>query len=156
MILSMQTGCPKCLSAIDIHPTQAGTFLDCPSCSNHFIVPSYQSLVEAENKRTTKPRSTSDLIFWLAFCLVFGGTAAYFLFQEFAKHFVTASIGSLWVVILWAALVFLYFFPTLKAFQRNHHQAVPIAIINTLLGWTFLAWVICLAWSYSATPNQSR
>jgi len=47
----------------------------------------------------------------------------------------------------------LYFLPTIVAAFRNHPGSVGIFAINFLLGWTFIAWVICLVW---ASSNTSR
>jgi hypothetical protein len=46
-----------------------------------------------------------------------------------------------------ALLLFVYFIPTIFA-SREHHRAVgAIFVINFFLGWTFLGWVIALAWA---------
>lgn len=44
-------------------------------------------------------------------------------------------------------LIFMYFLPAANAYWRGHHNAEPILIINLLLGWTFVGWVVALAWS---------
>jgi hypothetical protein len=41
----------------------------------------------------------------------------------------------------------LYFLPTLIAGYRKHHNGGSILVINLLLGWTFIGWVIALAMS---------
>lgn len=46
--------------------------------------------------------------------------------------------------------IFFYCLPWLIAWARDHHQIGAIAVVNVLLGWTFLGWVISLAWSASA------
>lgn len=48
----------------------------------------------------------------------------------------------------------LYCLPTGIAIYRNHPNGGPIMIINLLLGWTLLGWVIALAWSASAIAHQ--
>jgi hypothetical protein len=47
-------------------------------------------------------------------------------------------------------ILLLYFLPALWAVKRGHHNAGSIFIINLFLGWTVLAWIVCLAWSFSA------
>ena len=47
--------------------------------------------------------------------------------------------------------IFIYFIPVLTALRRGHRAATSIFVVNFFLGWTFVAWVICLAWAYS--PN---
>ncbi len=54
-------------------------------------------------------------------------------------------------IVLFVILFCLYFLPAIIAMVRNHRQVIPIAIINFFFGWTFLGWVVCLAWS--ASPN---
>ena len=44
----------------------------------------------------------------------------------------------------------LYFLPTLIAVKRDHRNMAPIAVINLLLGWSLVGWVIALAWSFSS------
>lgn len=40
----------------------------------------------------------------------------------------------------------LYFLPTIIALANNHHNAVAIFVLNLLLGWTLVGWVIALVW----------
>lgn len=42
----------------------------------------------------------------------------------------------------------LYFAPIVVAFSRRHPHKYPILIVNLFLGWTFVIWVGCLAWSF--------
>ena len=57
------------------------------------------------------------------------------------------NIGAL---ILLALAVLLYCLPMIVAGKRHHHNAMPIFIVNLLLGWTLLGWVFALAWAASA------
>jgi len=45
------------------------------------------------------------------------------------------------------ALLSIYFLPTLIAAFSHHRDIAIIFIINLLLGWTFLGWVVALIWS---------
>lgn len=60
------------------------------------------------------------------------------------------------VLIMFLGLVgfAFYFLPAVVAIVRKHHQIGPIIIVNLLLGWTFLGWVVACAWSLSSTPNN--
>ncbi len=40
-----------------------------------------------------------------------------------------------------------YFLPTLIAWVRTHWGTNSIAVVNLFLGWTFVGWVVCLAWA---------
>jgi hypothetical protein len=42
-----------------------------------------------------------------------------------------------------------YWIPTLIAFVRHHPSAGGIAVLNLLLGWTFIGWVVALVWALS-------
>ena len=53
-----------------------------------------------------------------------------------------------------AAAVALYFLPLLIAVPRNHHNAMAIAALNLLLGWTLLGWIVALIWSLTAVRRD--
>ena len=46
-------------------------------------------------------------------------------------------------------IITLYLLPTIVASFKNHLNTSSITVINIFLGWTFLGWVICLAWAFS-------
>lgn len=50
--------------------------------------------------------------------------------------------------LLLVVLIFaIYFLPTLIAFLRQHKNKLAIFLLNLLLGWTVLGWVVSLVWS---------
>ncbi len=50
--------------------------------------------------------------------------------------------------LLLIVLIFVfYFLPTLIAFLRLHKNKLAIFLLNLLLGWTVLGWVVSLVWS---------
>jgi hypothetical protein len=51
-------------------------------------------------------------------------------------------------------VLFLYFVPTLIAIGREHHDAAAIALVNLLLGWSFLGWLVALVWSFTAVERR--
>lgn len=51
-------------------------------------------------------------------------------------------------------LLAIYFIPLFVAVMREHKNAVPIAVLNTLLGWTFFGWVFALVWSFTSQENK--
>ncbi|MBF5094709.1 superinfection immunity protein [Azospirillum sp. INR13] len=50
----------------------------------------------------------------------------------------------------------LYLIPTWIAAARNHSSAAGVFVINLFLGWTFLGWVVALAWSVSGQHPASN
>ena len=46
-----------------------------------------------------------------------------------------------------AYVALLYLLPAIIGFCRNHRQRFAIAILNVLLGWTVLGWIVALIWS---------
>lgn len=51
--------------------------------------------------------------------------------------------------VLWF-LLWLYFLPSVIAHRRGHPQKTPILLINLLLSFTFIGWVVALVWANSA------
>lgn len=52
--------------------------------------------------------------------------------------------------------LYVYFLPSLVARNRRHHNAFPIAILNTFFGWTGIGWVGALIWAFTSPPPQPR
>ena len=57
-------------------------------------------------------------------------------------------------LIFFVVGVVLYFAPWANARSRKHHQADAIGILNLLLGWTVLGWIVALIWSASAVETK--
>jgi len=43
----------------------------------------------------------------------------------------------------------LYFVPTIVAVTRNIRSQLGVAVLNGLIGWTVIGWIIMLAWAVS-------
>lgn len=54
----------------------------------------------------------------------------------------------------WALMLGLYFLPAIVAAGRGHNSGGAIFLLNLLLGWTVLGWIIALVWA--ATGNVSK
>ncbi len=52
-------------------------------------------------------------------------------------------------VVFVVTSIALYFAPTYIAQGRQHASRIGITVLNVLLGWTVLGWVISLVWAYS-------
>lgn len=51
-------------------------------------------------------------------------------------------------VLIFLVIIFgAYFLPSIIAVRRHKKSAGSIIVINFVFGWTFLGWIICLAWS---------
>ena len=47
-----------------------------------------------------------------------------------------------------------YFAPAIVAQVRNHKSAAAIAVLNILLCWTLLGWIVALVWAFTRNTNQ--
>lgn len=47
----------------------------------------------------------------------------------------------------YCAAIAIYFIPTIAAAHRQHHNTGAILLLNLLLGWTALGWIIALVWA---------
>jgi threonine/homoserine/homoserine lactone efflux protein len=54
---------------------------------------------------------------------------------------------------VWLAAV-LYFLPAAIAVLRPHQSAAAILVLNLLLGWTVLGWIVALIWSFTGAWRQ--
>jgi hypothetical protein len=50
-------------------------------------------------------------------------------------------------MVMMVVILALYLVPTCIAAYREHPSQTPILLVNLLLGWTALGWVIALVWS---------
>lgn len=53
------------------------------------------------------------------------------------------------MAVIFAAAVVVYFMPTVMAAGGGHRSVMGVLVLNLFLGWTFLGWVIALAWACS-------
>ncbi len=59
----------------------------------------------------------------------------------------TNSIAAVFAVIFFLSAICLYFLPSIEASFRKHENMIPVAMLNLLLGWTFIGWVVAYIWS---------
>ncbi len=57
-----------------------------------------------------------------------------------------------WVV----SLLIVYFAPTIVAVLSGHHKASAVAVVNLLLAWTLIGWVVAMAWSVTNPPTRPK
>jgi energy-coupling factor transporter transmembrane protein EcfT len=65
-----------------------------------------------------------------------------------------ALVTAMGVGLFLAILFVPYWVPTIIAFVRKHPSTGGIAALNFFFGWTFVGWVVALAWSLS--DNTAR
>lgn len=63
------------------------------------------------------------------------------------QHSDLNGFGKLMVGVSFITIPLLYLLPTIEAFQRDKTNATSVALVNVLLGWTLLGWVVALVWS---------
>lgn len=52
--------------------------------------------------------------------------------------------------------VALYFLPTIIAWVRAHYNRVAILMLNLLLGWPVVGWIVSLVWSFTNPPPSTH
>lgn len=59
------------------------------------------------------------------------------------------------LLLIYLGLV-IYFIPSLIAYRKNHANINQIFILNLLLGWIFIGWVIALIWAYKKPEEKNE
>lgn len=57
------------------------------------------------------------------------------------------AVDSAWGAIGGLLGLLLYFVPSIVAAARRMKNPAPLVVINVFLGWTFVGWVVALAWA---------
>ncbi len=52
--------------------------------------------------------------------------------------------------------VFVYLLPAIVALWRGHRQTAAILVLNLLLGWSFIGWVVALVWAVTRQSGEGR
>lgn len=130
--------CPKCEYTRKVSDTIVPE-TECPSCGvvyAKFTQP-HRALVPVP---PASPRVTlADRIITVSI-FVIASTGLYA-----ASKWLHSSVGLGFVAL--AALICIYFVPSIVAESRRHRNKNAIFILNLLLGWTFLGWVAALVWA---------
>ena len=90
-----------------------------------------------------KKQSTEPLFIWI--CIV---TAVIGLFLFCVDAFAA--------VVLVPFALFFYYIPTFCAISNNKENSVAIGVLNTLVGWTGLGFIICLVWGLRKDDQQQQ
>jgi Superinfection immunity protein len=62
----------------------------------------------------------------------------------------TGGLGAIFLII---AVPLLYMLPFIVALCRKCKATAAIIIVNIFLGWTFIGWVVALAWAASGATE---
>ena len=54
------------------------------------------------------------------------------------------------LIALLVVALCVYFLPAIIASERRHRERGPIFVLNLLLGWSFVGWVVALVWSLTS------
>ncbi|MDY7549178.1 superinfection immunity protein [Glaciimonas sp. CA11.2] len=61
--------------------------------------------------------------------------------------------GFVLLLLLFAFGVWVYFLPSIKATNLKHPDQKSIFVLNLLLGWLLIPWVIALVWAYKKSTS---
>jgi hypothetical protein len=90
------------------------------------------------------------LFYWFLAAVTLAATPA------FAVSSSGSDIGyALGALVVLAALIAGYFFPSIIAVCRRHHNTLAIFLLNLFLGWSGLGWVGALVWA-ATVPGERR
>jgi hypothetical protein len=64
-------------------------------------------------------------------------------------------VGLVMFILMCVVGLVVYFIPTGIAMMRSHPNVVAIMVINFLLGWVCIGWIVALIWSLTAI-DQSK
>ena len=67
--------------------------------------------------------------------------------QEAGELFEVREEGTMSEVTAGLMMIAIYLTPSFVSAIRKHPNANPICVLNILLGWTFIGWVIAMVWS---------
>ena len=69
----------------------------------------------------------------------------------------TSSIVDPFFLMTVGGVLFLgmYFLPSIIAYVRKRNNLTAIITLNTLLGWTFIGWVISLVWALASNAQPT-
>lgn len=54
-----------------------------------------------------------------------------------------------------ATIIGLYFLPSITASTRKHSNKNAIFVLNILMGWTVIGWVMAMVWAFTANTKTS-
>lgn len=65
------------------------------------------------------------------------------------------GLGIFVLCLIGALCLCVYFLPTIVAAHRRHASTIGIFILNLLLGWSLVGWVVSLVWAASGQRGDA-
>jgi hypothetical protein len=65
----------------------------------------------------------------------------------------TNGVAMLAAIVFFPAAIAFYLAPSWVAYRFVHRNRVAIYVLNILLGWTALGWIIALVWAYTSAGD---
>lgn len=173
ILVLLEAKCLQCGFFVTFSPDKERKIESCPNCNEKVYLIREEDnplrgltpLTEKERRqgrndlqRQKTDNSARGLLLVCAVCL---GTFALFflltlLYQQFSGSFQNlfqTGLSLLFVAVVFVIGISIYFVPTICAVKRRHKDTFAIFVINLFLGWTFVGWVISLAWAVKQFPN---
>jgi len=64
-------------------------------------------------------------------------------------------MGGIFMLLIMGVSLFFYFIPALVAADRKNPNTTAIFMLNLLLGWSLIGWVVALVWACSGENRKS-
>lgn len=140
-----KTQCEQCAGWLefDLEGYVYGQETQCPHCQNTTAI-KYNPRKGFESKTQKSGSSGWYILIAVGAALLLAGAFVWVVGAQL--------ISALLVMALVAFAGFVYFLPTIVG--RNKSNFTAIFVLNLLLGWSFIGWVVALVWA--CTVEQPR
>jgi T4 superinfection immunity protein len=116
-------------------------------------------VMESASRCNRRRRRITWALWFVAICFGFAAVVALLNPEQIADLFELSYVQRL-DILLYSGYGFLaaigftfFFFPTIVACLRGHHNRLAIFVLNLLLGWLGLGWIVALVWSCTAVRS---
>ena len=148
MICNMACSCGQ---NIEFSAEDAGRTIRCPTCQSDILL---QMDYEAEAAEPQVPPKRYRLNFrrllTSKWTWVVVGLLAFIILIILAPQLIMIVI----LPAIWLFPVAVYFLPCFVGRHKRNVQA--IAVLNLLLGWTIIGWIIALVWACTLDPEEPK
>jgi hypothetical protein len=59
-------------------------------------------------------------------------------------------------IVIPILIVLLYFLPWFQALSSHKRNSTAIGLLNLLLGWTVIGWIVALVWALTKDPVPTQ